>query len=107
MIIADNHRKQVNKAVDTNTSFTGAALQVTGFPFITMYVVGETGTHASHIVMLQASEDGVTWTNTEDMVTGAAHFNRAKYTVNYIRVIVSTLEGAASTCMIVVVAANI
>ena len=89
---------QTTNGVDANsTSSVTTAIDMDGYFFVGMYVVGATGAHTTHIVTLQSSPDNVTWFDTTHTITGAGADTEINCYTNYIRVKVTTAEGGAST----------
>jgi hypothetical protein len=92
---------QSDAGLDANsTSSTGTALTLAGAKRVALQVDGATGTHATHIVKIQVSADGVTYHDSSATVTGEG-FAELDTALAYARAKVTTAEGAASTIDIV------
>lgn len=94
-------------AVDANASSVTAAFNKEGFNNITMFIIGETGGHTNHIIILQDSDNGSDWIDTDYTVTGDSNFKKKWCNKKYIRAKVTTLQGSACTVTVVIIATNI
>ena len=94
-------------AVDANASSVTAAFNKEGFNNITMFILPVSGTHATHVITLQDSNDGINWIDTVYTVTGDNNLKGKLSTKKYIRAKVTTLEGSTCTVTVVIIATNI
>ncbi len=95
---------QADAGLNANdTATVGTALALVGARRVGLQVDGATGTHATHVVTVQVSADGVTYHSTSSTVTGdgAAELETA---FPYARAKVTTAEGGASTVNVNLVA---
>ena len=94
-------------AVDANASSVTAAFNKEGFSNITMFIIPESGTHATHVITLQDSTDGINWVDTTYTVTGDGNFKKKLCTKKYIRAKVTIMEGSTCIVTIAIIATNI
>jgi len=83
--------------VDANATSTTEPVEVGANSLMGMYVKAASGTHATHIVTLQISPDGTNWFDTTHTITGTGDLHDIRCVAVEARVIVSTVEGGAST----------
>lgn len=89
--------------IDTNSTSTVTDLiYINGNKSIGLFVTGVTGTHATHVITLQVSADGIAWFDGPLSVTGAGVVQGETVSAN-IRAKVTTAEGGTSTCDITIV----
>lgn len=82
---------------DDSDSVT-AGLEIKENSVTTMQVIANTGTHATHIIVLQCSANNATWHNVDSgSVNGTGIADGLTVGARYIRAKVSTEEGGAST----------
>lgn len=85
-------------ALDVNsTSSVGGKVYTGGATSVALQVVGVSGTHATHVVKLQGSVDGVTFVDTATTLTGAGTAVLTTPQYPYHRAKVTTAEGTAAT----------
>lgn len=93
-------------AVDTNdnsSNFT-TTVNIKDATSISLQVVGATGTHATHVITLQTSNDGSNFVDSSSTVTGEGILENVAVSAAYARGSVTTAEGAASTSNVILVA---
>jgi hypothetical protein len=84
-------------AVDANASTATASVDISTAKDIVWTVENMTGTHATHITTMECSLDGTNWYAMPGTIgPGEGHLQVAVF-ARYIRFLVSTVEGAAST----------
>ena len=91
--------------LDTNDN-TDKTVRITlpeGATHTTVFVVGSTGTHATHQVVLQGSPNGTNWFDLATAITGIDVLENHVCTCPILRVKCSVAEGATSTCDIYVI----
>lgn len=98
---SDKNQRLIETAVNANSTssvtpsvFTGDASSVA------LQVVGETGTHATHVVKLQGSVDGTTFVDTATTITGEGGALLTTPVYPWHRAKVTTAEGGTSTVTI-------
>jgi len=89
-----------DKNVDANAESVTESIKVGKRFYVTMYVVGNTGSHTNHIVTIQTSNDNEDFTDTKYSVPGDNHINKVYLTGPYLRAKVTTTQGGSSTCAI-------
>ncbi len=84
--------------VDANASSDSNSFNIGLSKTVVVQILNNTGTHASHIIQLQCSLDGANWDDVSGAtVTGLGIITVSALGAKFIRVRVSTVEGAAST----------
>ena len=69
---------------------------------VTTSVISLTGTHATHVITLQTSPDDTVWFD-RNTIAGSDTCNDCDINaMRYIRAKVTTVEGAASTCKVII-----
>lgn len=85
--------------VDTNVlDAASTSLDVGKATMAELVIVGKTGTHGTHVVTLQTSPNDIDWLDTSVTVTGAGRAIHNPCPCAFLRVKITTAEGAASTC---------
>lgn len=89
----------LNTTIDTNVMNTvTASSDVSTCDQVTFYVTGRTGAHDSHVVTLQFSSDNTNFHDSPFSITGVGCLQVTDIkSVYYIRLKVTTAEGALST----------
>ena len=68
-----------------------------------IFILDNSGTHATHVITIQASPDNTNWFDTSYTLTGTGFLNNTTIITRYIRAKVTTAEGAASVINVCVV----
>lgn len=89
--------EHTDSALDANASSTTTPLKTNGGRYISLFVLDDTGTHATHVITIQISGDGVNWEDTANTVTGTGSKVNVLCIAGFVRAKVTTLEGGAST----------
>lgn len=82
--------------VDANVQGNTEAIDIQSVKDITWSVVGVSGSHNNHVIRLQRSLDGVSWSGTSHSVTGEDS-EQQRVTARFVRWRVTTPEGSPST----------
>lgn len=85
-----------------STATVSSSLDIGGAKTVFFSVAANTGTHASHIVTLQCSADGSSWSDTSSTLTGVGAVDNISIAARHVRLKVTTAEGASSTIDIVI-----
>lgn len=93
---------QLNTEVNADTSSTTTSIEMGDASLAALYVVANTGTHATHVTTLQVSPDGTNWFDTSHTITGVGNLHNISCAAYEIRAKVTTHEGATSTVDITV-----
>lgn len=88
-------RSQTTTFVDSNTNVNTVSLDIQGTRDVSLHVIGVLGSHATHIITLQASADNASFVNTSTTITGTG-IVEAPMNAKYIRARVTTVEGGSS-----------
>ena len=84
--------------LDTNSlGANGAEITLTAETLITLYVEEKTGSHNAHRVTIEYSPDGTLWVPTQHSLNGHGNFMTEQVVAARARACVCTVEGAAST----------
>jgi len=59
-------------------------------------IIPVSGNHSTHVITLQTSADDIVWANSAHTITGTGSFRADDITANYVRLKVTTAQGAAS-----------
>ncbi len=94
---------QTTAALDANAASSTTGLFIGGSTLVGFMISDDTGTHSTHVITLQVSQDGTTWSSTSTTVTGEGAASAA-VAFDWIRLLVTTLEGGASTVDIEIIA---
>lgn len=102
---------KVDEVLDTNdTAETTAALNVRGGA-LGLMVLAASGTHATHHIRIQVSDDGTNWhthySSTLGGITGTGAVPHIPCAFPLARAKVTTAEGAASTCTVILMTTTI
>jgi len=85
-------------AIDANsTASVSASIASTSINGVVVNIEAESGVNDNHIVYLQTSTDDIVWVGTSYFVKGINSTTITGISANYIRLAVTTAEGAAST----------
>ena len=93
------------KETGLNTNNNGAvtaSLDIHDNASIAFEIQAASGTHGTHVIMLQCSLDDSSWLNTSTTITGVGVKNNIAITTQYVRLKVTTVEGGASTVDIII-----
>jgi len=82
---------------DADATTVSASLEIKENYNLCFDVLANTGTHSTHVVTLQISSDDSTWTDTAHIITGVGIKDNVQTAARYVRLKVTTNEGAAST----------
>lgn len=96
--------KLVSVGLDANSASATNELDLGDAKYIGMYVIADTGTHATHVITLQVSPDDTNWYNTTHTVTGVGFTHEDMCIGHSVRAKVTTLEGAPSTVDVMIFA---
>lgn len=104
-IIMGNLSKYVDDVyteIDTNTSATTPWVDITTCEFLSLYIESNTGAHTAHVVSIELSPDGIFSSGIHDInnssITGEGHKFIDASNMAFVRMVVTTQEGGASTC---------
>ena len=101
MVSSASHSDYSEKEIaGFNTNDSGAvsdSLYINGNKTIGIYVIAATGAHSNHIITIQISPNDSDWFDSADTVTGLG-YKEVDTIAQYIRVKVTTVESATSTC---------
>ena len=95
--VANQLKSQHTLALDANAASATAALELELCKEVFFVVEADTGAHTTHVLTLQMSVDGTNWHNHGSATVTGAGFSSATVGSRYVRVLVTTLEGGAST----------
>lgn len=95
------YHSQKTTGVDTNAASKTAGVDVSNCDQVTIYVNGVTGVHNNHVITVQFSHENVnsSYQNSLHTIagTGCLQITDIK-SVYWMRLLVTTVEGALSTC---------
>jgi len=85
-------------ALDANEIGVTPTIDIDGRTIVSFGIYSDAGAHATHVVTLQCSLDGTNWHNVTDAsITGIGIVGSVTVGTRYVRLKVSTAEGASST----------
>ena len=86
-----------------STATVSSALDVSDNKNVSFTVKAASGTHATHIITLQSAlETSGDWITTASTLTGIGAVDNIQTTMKFVRLKVTTAEGAASTVNIII-----
>jgi len=95
----------IQTTCDVNANSTDSvteSLATADAKYLGLFVTGETGSHNNHVVTIQISPDGESWSDNACIVTGAGAVDDALIIAPYVRAKVKTAEGETSTVSITI-----
>ncbi len=92
-MIGNSH---TDTSVDCNTNANGTALKSDGARYASLLIKEVSGTHATHVITIQVSENGTDWQSTSHTITGDGILEGVLVIGKFIRSRVTTVEGGAS-----------
>ena len=103
--VKDYVKVKTFRNVDANTAFETPALEAGKFNDISMFVIGESGTHTTHKIELFKCDSGDgTFEATGDVQTGEGNMLNKNITENFVKAKGVLNEGGASTVDIIILA---
>jgi len=100
--MATEFTTQTTIGVNADATSTTTGLEITENGFVSMQIIANTGTHATHIIDIQCSTNNSNWHDvTGGSVTGVGIVDSIQVTTQFVRARVSTVEGVASTVNII------
>jgi len=100
---ASTKDKQADVGVNANAASTTTALEMGDAKSLGFYIVANSGTSTTHVCKLQISPNGTDWQDTTHTVTGIGNLHDISCIADYVRIKVTTAQGAVSTVDITVV----
>lgn len=94
--------EHTESGIDADTNSVSSSLEITENDWICYNVLDGSGTHSTHVVTLQCSANNIDWYDTASTITGLGIVDNVQIGARYVRLKVTTVEGATSTIDILI-----